>query len=51
MKIIKSWVGEVVIILAAIVVMALIALSAVEKISKRIDQQMKARAAYSEIQQ
>jgi hypothetical protein len=50
MKITRSWVGETVLVVLAILVMALIALHAIDKISKRIDQQIKARAAYSEIQ-
>jgi hypothetical protein len=50
MKITRSWVGEAILIILTITVMALIALHAIDKISNRIDQQIKARAAYSEVQ-
>ena len=51
MKIIRSWVGEAVVILAAIMIMGLIALGAVDRISRRIHQQLKARADTAEVQQ
>jgi hypothetical protein len=51
MRIVKSWVGELVVIIAAIVVLALIALHAVDTISKRVDEQLKARADHGEVQQ
>jgi hypothetical protein len=50
MRIVKSWVGELVVIILAIAVMALIALHAVDRISKAVDAQIKAKADRGEVQ-